>query len=136
VSQKLLRSKVPRTTSQFFLQQMLAMSPTGLKTRLDTLLHRPTGVLCCCSLQCYTPTAATYRCSRLPYIAVHSNFWDTLYKCSTGKIARELCRTNQDCLEIVRDSGLSTHRSEGLRVKNFSSLEDQRAPTEDIKRIK
>jgi hypothetical protein len=31
VSQKLLYSKVPRTTLQFFLQQMLEMSPTGLK---------------------------------------------------------------------------------------------------------
>jgi hypothetical protein len=32
VSQKLLCGKVPRTTLQFFLQQMLEMSPTGLKT--------------------------------------------------------------------------------------------------------
>jgi hypothetical protein len=32
VSQKLLCSKVPRTTLQFFLQQMLDMSPKGLKT--------------------------------------------------------------------------------------------------------
>jgi hypothetical protein len=77
VSQKLLCSKVPRTTLQFFLQQMLGMSPTGLKTCLDTLLHCATGALCCCRLQCYTPTAATHRCSRLPYIAVHSNFWNT-----------------------------------------------------------
>jgi hypothetical protein len=45
VSQKLLCSKVPRTTLQFFLQQMLEMSPTSLKTRLDTLLHCATGVL-------------------------------------------------------------------------------------------
>jgi hypothetical protein len=79
VSQQLLCSKVPRTTLQFFLQQMLEMSPTGLKTCLDTLLHCATGVLCCCHFQCYTPTAATYRCSRLSYIPVHSNFWDTLY---------------------------------------------------------
>jgi hypothetical protein len=78
VSQKLLCSKVPRITLQFFLQ-MLEMSPAGLKTCLDTLLHCATGVLCCCRFQCYTPTAATYRRSRLPYIPVHSNFWDTLY---------------------------------------------------------
>jgi hypothetical protein len=54
VSQKLLCSKVPRTTLLFFLQQMLEMSPTGLKTRLDTAHHCATGVLSCCRLQCYT----------------------------------------------------------------------------------
>jgi hypothetical protein len=45
VFQKLLCSKVPRITLQFFLQQILEMSPTGLKTCLDTLLHCATGVL-------------------------------------------------------------------------------------------
>jgi hypothetical protein len=45
VSQKLLCSKVPCTTLQFFLQQMFEMSPTGLKTCLDMLLHSATGVL-------------------------------------------------------------------------------------------
>jgi hypothetical protein len=79
VSQKLLCGKVPRTTLQFFLQQMFEMSPTGLKTCLDTLLHSAIGVLCYGRFQCCTPTAPTCRCSRLPYIPVHSNFWDTLY---------------------------------------------------------
>jgi hypothetical protein len=55
------------------------MSPMGLKTCLDTLLHCATGVLCCCRFWCYTPTAATCWCCCLPYIPVHSNFWDTLY---------------------------------------------------------
>jgi hypothetical protein len=45
VSQNLLCSKVPRTTLKFFPQQMLEMSPTGLKTCLDTLLHCAIGVL-------------------------------------------------------------------------------------------
>jgi hypothetical protein len=58
---------------------MLEMSPTGLKTCLDPLLHCAAGVQCCSRLQCCSPTAATYRCSSLPYIPVHSNFWDTLY---------------------------------------------------------
>jgi hypothetical protein len=62
VSQKSLCSKVPRTTLQFFLQQMLEMSRTGLKTCPDTLLHRATRALCCC-----TATAAvvcrTFQCT-------------------------------------------------------------------------
>jgi hypothetical protein len=45
VTQKLLCSKVPSTTLQFFLQQMLGMYPKGLTTCLDTLLHWATGVL-------------------------------------------------------------------------------------------